>query len=125
MRLNDTTENNNTNMYLSKDQIENILNGSAPVPTRQLSTASGIFTVTSAATGTNWTTFSSNQATKVAVSNQTGTTLEVRQGGTGSGFAIPTGTIFTFAGITNTNQLSLRRVDTSNTQVTASARWEY
>lgn len=76
------------------------------------------------ATGTNWTAYGSQVCRQCTLSNQTGTTIEVRQGGSGVGLQIPTGAFYTFFGITNTNQLEVRRVDTSNTQVTVTARWE-
>lgn len=76
------------------------------------------------ATGTNWTAFGSQACKQLTVSNQTGTTLEFRQGGSGTGFQVPTGAFYTFFGIGNASQLEVRRVDTSNTQVTVSARWE-
>jgi hypothetical protein len=83
----------------------------------------GNLSVQTAATGTNYTAFASQDCVKLTISNQTGTSLEVRQDGAGVAFAMPTGLVFTFEGITNANQLAVRRVDTSNTQVTASARW--
>jgi hypothetical protein len=80
--------------------------------------------VQTAATGTNWTAFASQACRQLTVSNQTGTTIEFRQGGSGVGFQIPDGAFFTFFGLTNANQIDARRVDTSNTQVTVTARWE-
>lgn len=77
-----------------------------------------------AATGTNWTSFGSIPCSQLTLSNQSGTTIEVRQGGAGVGLQIPTGAFYSFFGIGNTSQLAIRRVDTSNTQVTITARWE-
>jgi hypothetical protein len=59
----------------------------------------------------------------MVISNNTGTTIEFRQGGAGVGFPIPTGQMFTISGISDTSQISVRRVDTTNTQVTVAARW--
>lgn len=87
-------------------------------------TTGGNISVQTAATGTNWTAFSSQALKQLTVSNQTGTTIEFRQGGSGVGFQIPSGSFYTFFGLTNANQLEARRVDTSNAQVTATARWE-
>jgi hypothetical protein len=84
----------------------------------------GHTSVQTAATGTNWTAFASQACRQLTVSNQTGTTIEFRQGGSGVGFQIPDGAFFTFFGLTNANQIDARRVDTSNTQVTVTARWE-
>ena len=87
-------------------------------------TNGGNLSVTTAATGTNWTAFASQALKQLTVSNQTGTNIEFRQDGTGVGLIIPAGAIFTFFGITNANQIEARRTDTSNSQVTITARWE-
>jgi hypothetical protein len=87
-------------------------------------TSGGNLSVQTAATGTNWTAFASQALKQLTISNQTGVTIEFRQSGTGVGFQIPTGTFYTFFGITNANQLEARRVDTLNAQVTITARWE-
>ena len=87
-------------------------------------TTGGHVSLTTNATGTNWTAFGSQALKQLTVSNQTGVTLEFRQGGSGVGFQIPSGTFFTFFGLTNANQIDARRVDTSNSQVTITARWE-
>ena len=84
----------------------------------------GNISAQTASTGTNWTAFGSQTCKQLNLSNQSGTTIEVRQAGAGVGLQIPTGTFYTFFGISNTNQLSIRRVDNSNTQVTVTARWE-
>ncbi len=84
----------------------------------------GNISVQTAATGTNYTAFASQVCKQLTLSNQSGVTIEVRQGAAGVALQIPTGTFYTFFGITNSNQLDVRRVDTSNTQVTITARWE-
>lgn len=87
-----------------------------------LSTA-GHLSVTTASVGTNWTTLGSNPCKQLDVANLTGTTLEFRQGRSGVGFQVPTGMVYTFFALTNTDNLEVRRVDTSNTQVSFTARW--
>ena len=89
-----------------------------------LMASGGNLSVTTAATGTNYTAFGSQACKQLTISNQSGVTIEVRQGGAGVAFQIPTAAFYTFFGITNANQLDVRRVDTSNTQVTVTARWE-
>ena len=84
----------------------------------------GNLSLTTNATGTTYTAFTDQPCTQLTVSNQTGVTLEVRQDGAGVAFQIPTGAFYTFFGIDNCNQLAVRRFDTSNTQVTLTARWE-
>jgi hypothetical protein len=87
-------------------------------------TSGGHTSVQTAAVGTDYTAFASQECKTLTISNQTGTTLAVRQGGAGVGLLLPTGTIFKFDGLSNANQLSVKRNDDSNTQVTATARWE-
>ena len=97
-------------------------NGKQPVIPSM--TTSGHLSAQTNATGTNWTAFASQACKQLTVSNQTGTTLEFRQGGAGVGFRVPAEAFYTFFGISNANSLEVRRVDTSNTQVTVTARWE-
>lgn len=84
----------------------------------------GNLAVTTNSTGTTFNAFASQECKQLTVSNQTGTTIEVQQGGAGVALQIPTGAFYTFFGITNANQLGIRRTDTSNTQITITARWE-
>lgn len=97
-------------------------NGKQPVIPSM--TTSGHLSAQTNATGTNWTAFSSQACKQLTVSNQTGVTLEFRQGGAGAGFQVPSEAFYTFFGITNANTLDVRRVDNSNIQVTVTARWE-
>ena len=85
---------------------------------------SGHISVQTNATGANWTALEEVRASRITLSNQTGTTIEVRQDGAGVGLQIPTGTFFTFFILGITSQLEVRRVDQSNSQVTITARWE-
>lgn len=87
-------------------------------------TDAGNLSATTAAVGTDWIAFASTACIRVHIINSSNTTIEVRQDGAGVGLVIPVNTEFTFSGISNANQLSIRRVDTSNTQVTITARWE-
>jgi hypothetical protein len=87
-------------------------------------TTGGNLSVTTAATGTDWTAYASQALKQLTISNQTEVTIEFRQGGAGVGFQVPTGAFYTFFGITNADQIEARRVDTSDTQVTVTARWE-
>lgn len=86
--------------------------------------SAGHLLVTTAAVGTNWTAFASQACKQLTVSNQSGTVIEFRHGGAGAGFQVPSGAFYTFYGLTNANQIEARRVDTSNTQVIVTARWE-
>lgn len=93
----------------------------APVPVRPAATTVTILTAQTQATGTNWTTFGSQACSALDLVNNTGTTIEYRRGGTGSGMTIPSGGSRLIVGITNADQISVRRVDTSNVQVTVQA----
>lgn len=94
------------------------------VPVIPSMASGGNISITTASTGTNFTAFASQVCKQLTLSNQSGTVVEVRQGATGVALQIPTGAFYTFFGITNTNQLDVRRTDVSNTQITLTARWE-
>lgn len=74
--------------------------------------------------GTGYTAFASQACKQLTISNQSGVTILVQQGGAGVGFQIPHGGVVPFYGLTNANQLAVKRQDDSNTQVTVTARWE-
>ena len=83
----------------------------------------GILSVQTAATGSNWTAFASQACTYVVVVNGTNFGIEVRRGGAGVGLPIQPGQAFTFEGVQNASDLSVRRLDQSNTQLTLHAHW--
>ena len=87
-------------------------------------TSGGHLAVTTSTTGSTFVAFASQQCRQLTISNQSGTTIEVRQGGAGVAFQIPTAAFYTFFGLINANELDLRRTDVGNTQVTITARWE-
>jgi hypothetical protein len=95
-----------------------------PLPVIPSMSNGGNLAVTTNATGTIYTAFASQSCKQLTLSNQSGIVVEVRQGGAGVALQIPTGAFYTFFGITNANQLDVRRTDASNTQVTLTARWE-
>jgi hypothetical protein len=80
--------------------------------------------VQTSATGANYVTLTTNPARVIHIINDSGTTIEVRQNAAGVTVPIASGTGFSFFGIYNANELSLRRVDVSGTQVTLKYRWE-
>ncbi len=96
----------------------------AAVATIPAMASGGHLSVTTATTGTNFTAFAAQACKQLTILNDTGTKLEVRQDGAGVAIRVPDGAVMTFFGLTNANQLGVRRVDVSNTQVTATARWE-
>jgi hypothetical protein len=80
-----------------------------------------IMSLTTAATGTNWTAFSSQTCQSLDIVNTSSVAIEYRRGGAGSAMTILSGSSRLVVGITNANQIEVRRVDTSNTQITIPA----
>lgn len=86
--------------------------------------ASGHLSINTAATGTNYTAYANTPCFQLTISNDTGTPLDILQGGAGEPFKMLSATYITLYGLTNADQISVRRTDTSGTQVDVSARWE-
>lgn len=80
-----------------------------------------IMSLTTAATGTNYTAFSSQTCNALDIVNTSSVAIEYRRGGTGNAMTILSGSSRLVVGITNANQIDVRRVDTSNTQITIPA----
>jgi len=99
----------------------NLVTGLAVVP--KLNSA-GHTSVQTSATGATYVAFASQACKQLTIVNDTGTKLEARQAAAGVALRLPDGSIYTFYGLANASELDLRRADTSNTQVTATARWE-
>ena len=84
--------------------------------------ASGtIITVQTAANGTSFATFGSQACTALDIINNTGFTLEIQRGGAGSVLTLLTGQARLMVGITNANQIGVRRSDQSTAQITVTA----
>lgn len=73
------------------------------------------------ATGTNWTTFGNIACAMIDIANVSGADIEYRRDAAGDAMRIADGGTRLVLGITNANQISFRRVDLSNTQVTVTA----
>lgn len=80
-----------------------------------------ITSVTTAATGTNYTAFSSQTCNALDIVNTSSVAIEYRRGAAGTAMTILSGSSRLVVGITNANQIDVRRVDTSNTQITIPA----
>lgn len=80
-----------------------------------------IMSLTTAATGTNYTAFSSQTCNALDIVNTSSVAIEYRRGGTGNAMTILSGSSRLVVGITNANEIDVRRVDTSNTQITIPA----
>jgi hypothetical protein len=80
-----------------------------------------ILTLTTNATGTTWTAFGSQACNALDLTNSTSVAIEYRRGGAGNAMQVLSGASRLIVGITNANQIEVRRVDTSNTQITIQA----
>lgn len=80
-----------------------------------------ILSLTTAAVGTNYTAFSSQTCNSLDIVNTSSVAIEYRRGGAGNTMTILSGSSRLVVGITNANEISVRRVDTSNTQLTIPA----
>jgi len=80
-----------------------------------------IMSLTTAATGTNYTAFSSQTCHALDIVNTSSVSIEYRRGATGNTMTILSGSSRLVTGITNANQIDVRRTDTSNTQITIPA----
>jgi hypothetical protein len=93
-----------------------------PMPTSVPGAVSAtIMSLTTAATGTNYTAFSSQTCQALDIVNTSSVAIEYRRGGAGNTMTILSGSSRLVVGITNADQISVRRVDTSNTQITIPA----
>lgn len=84
----------------------------------------GNISVQTAVVGANFAAFAAQVLSQLTIVNDTGVVIEWRQGGAGVSLPIADGSSFSIFGITDASQISVRRVDQSNTQVTVKARWE-
>jgi hypothetical protein len=96
----------------------------AKTPTVPSMTTGGNLSAQTTTLGNTYQPFASQACKQMTISNQTGTMIEVQQGGSGVGYQIPTGAMMPFFGLTNANQLGVKRADNGTTQVTVTARWE-
>jgi len=80
--------------------------------------------VSTSAVGATFVALTTAAAERVTVVNDTGTDLELRQGGAGVAIPVFAGSFFTFDGVTDADDLEVRRVDLNNAQVTVKYRLE-
>lgn len=80
-----------------------------------------ILSLTTAATGSNYTAFSSQTCQSLDIVNTSSVAIEYRRGATGNAMTILSGSSRLVVGITNANEIDVRRVDQSNTQITIPA----
>jgi hypothetical protein len=80
-----------------------------------------ILSLTTAATGANYTTFATTTCQSLDIVNTSSVAIEYRRGGAGNAMTILSGSSRLVVGITDANQIAVRRVDQSNTQITIPA----
>lgn len=76
------------------------------------------------ANGTGFVALPAQACAQVTVINDTDVTFEVRQGGVGAAAPVLAQSSFTFFGVSNANQLSVRRKDQGTDVLEVCARWE-
>lgn len=86
-----------------------------------LYTSGTILSLSTSVAGGTFVSFGSQVCTVLDIVNDTGADLEYRRGGAGDTVKIQSGTGRKVYGISNADQISLRRVDVSNTPVTVKA----
>jgi hypothetical protein len=123
---NNTAASLGSQLFINQIKAEGVercfhVNGNGFITTS--ATQGGAMLVTTSAIGDEWVQLDSQAAFKATISNQSGTSIDVKQGSEGVGFTIPTGQIFEFEGMVNTDELYAKRTDESNTQVTVAFRW--
>lgn len=106
--------------YLSGSLL--VTTGSKPVRSSpSVASSAVILSLTTSATGASFVTFSSQTCDALDLVNASTATIEYRRNGAGAAMPIPAGSSRLILGITNANQIGIRRLDTSNTQVSIAA----
>lgn len=86
-----------------------------------MATTAEILSVTTSAGGSAYVSFASNLCDALEVVNNSGADIEYRRNGAGNTIVVPNKITRLITGISNANEISLRRVDLSNTPVIVAA----
>lgn len=97
---------------------------SSPLFVKPVFTSSGNQLITTSSSGASWITLPNQACTQYLLVNVSAVTIELRQDSSTESLLIMAGGIIPLYGLTNTNQLKVRRHDQSSSQVTFSGRWE-
>lgn len=92
-------------------------------PVEPVDPVGGNIAVTTNADGVSYTAFVTQACDQLSVINGTGVALDIRQGGIAPSLILPIGGSYTFYGISDAAQLSVRRNDVAVTPVTLVGRW--
>jgi len=91
---------------------------------RTFANIGGNISVQTNATGATWVAFPAGRCKRLTICNDTTTAIEFRQGATpGVPITIEDEAQFVIEGLSNCNQIEVRRKDQGATQVTVKARW--
>ena len=94
-------------------------NGKVPVTITPIPvTGNQILSVTTANPGSNFTAYPSYVCNTLVLLNYTDYALDARLNGAGNAITIPALQTYRFTGLTNANQVSIRRNDQNNTPLT-------
>lgn len=104
--------------------LQDLLDATSLRDVTPMLSSGGNISATTDPSGTAFTLFGAQACKQLTISNNSGTTIEVQQGGTGVSFPVFPASYYTFFGITDASNLGIRRVDQSTTSVTVVARWE-
>lgn len=112
----------NTSLSNIDSKLPALASGRVPVNSSIPTSASGtILALTTPNPGTGWMAFTAQACVALDIVNNSGVTIEYRRNAAGTAMQIPTGAARMIIGITNANQIEVRRTDTSNTTVTLQA----
>ena len=113
-----------TKLSVGADGAASDVSTANPMPTTPMLTTGGNVSVTTSGTGATYVALGSQACKQLTLVNNTGVTIEFRQGAAGVAVPIFDKAAFSIFGITNANQIDVRRTDTSNTTVVIQGRWE-
>lgn len=111
-------------VYIAGTRTNSDGSSATPLAVTPTLTSGANMSVATTAAGTTFAAFPSQACRQLTISNGTGVTIEVQQGGSGVALPVFSGTYFTFFGLANASALAVRRLDQSTTPVTVIARWE-
>lgn len=98
--------------------------GAGEMNVKPIFTASGNLPEVTVAGGTAWTTLPAQELAQLTIYNDTGFVLEMQQDGSGGIALVFVDRETPFFGITNANQVALRRRDKAADPLVVHARWE-
>jgi hypothetical protein len=80
--------------------------------------------ISTSSTGNQWQALANQACKYVSLQNVSDADVDIQRNGTGAIWTLSAGYGKTFRGITNANQLAIRKSDQSNTRVTLQYEWE-